>query len=104
MKRLSLAFAIALLAASVASAKNFTITLFQPSVVGGTELKAGEYKLELDAGKVRISGRKQSGEAAVKVQNGDKKYESTSVKYGQGGRISEIRLGGTSTLLVFPEI
>ncbi len=106
MKKLFATLAIAFLGVSLAGAKTFNITLFQPSVVGGTELKPGEYKLELNVEKVRITNGRQSGEAEVKVQSSGRKFTSTTVRYSNGDgkyRIQEIRLGGTTTTLVFPE-
>ena len=106
MKKLFATLAIAFLGVSLASAKTFSIKLFQHSVVGGTELKPGDYKLELSDEKVRITNGRQSGEATVKVQNSDRKFRSTTVRYSNGDgkfRVQEIRLGGTTTTLVFPE-
>ncbi len=102
LKKLLLGFAT--LALVTASAASHRITLFQPSVVSGTELKPGEYKLELSDNKVVIKRGKQTVEASVKVENADAKFSSTSVRYANGDgklRIQEIRLGGTSTRLVF---
>ena len=87
-----------------ASAASHRITLFQPSVVSGTELKPGDYKLEHSDSKVVISKGKQSVEAQVKVESGDSKFSATSVRYANAGgkyRVQEIRLGGTNTKLVF---
>jgi len=102
MRNFLLSFAI--LAASVASAKSFSLTLFQPSIVGGAELQPGDYKLDLTDTKVVIHSGKKSAEATVKVEAGDQKFGSTSVKYQNGDgkyRVQEIRLGGTKTKLVF---
>jgi len=93
-----------LLAVGIASAKTYSITLFQPSVVGGTELKPGEYRLELQDGKVIIRAGKQRIEAPVKIENAEAKFTSTSVRYAGGegkARVQEIRLGGTNLKLVF---
>jgi hypothetical protein len=90
--------------AAVASADTFRVTLFQSSTVNGTELKPGDYKIELKDSKVVISKGKQTVEAQVKVENGDSKYNATSVRYNNGEgkyKIQEIRLGGTKTKLVF---
>ena len=80
------------------------ITLFQPSLVNGTELKAGDYKLEVvDDSKIVISQGKQRVEAAVKVESADTKFGSTTVRYQNGDgkyRLQEIRVGGTKTKLV----
>ena|SRR5438067_714608 len=96
-------FAILALSA-VASAKSFTVTLFQPSIVGGAELQPGDYKLDWNESKVVIRNGKKSAEAMVTVETGDQKFNSTSVRYQNGDgkyRIQEIRLGGTKTKLVF---
>ncbi len=87
-----------------ASAASYRITLFQPSVISGTELKAGDYKLEHLDSKVVISKGKQSVEAQVKVETSDAKFSATSVRYNNGDgkyRVQEIQLGGTTTKLVF---
>ena len=90
--------------ASVASAKSFSVKLFQPSIVGGAELLPGEYKLDLTESKVSIRNGKQSAEATVKVETVDQKYGSTVVRYDTAdgkSRVQEIHLGGTKTKLVF---
>ncbi|MGA2270531.1 MAG: hypothetical protein ABSH44_18825 [Bryobacteraceae bacterium] len=102
LRKFVLAFAI--LALAVASAATYRITLVQPSVVKGTELKAGDYRLNVENDKVTIINGKQSVEVPVKIENVEQKYDSTAVRYSdQGGKstISEIRLGGTKTKLVF---
>jgi hypothetical protein len=101
----------ALLAVSVASAaKTYRVTLFQSSVVGGTELKVGEYRLEVLDQKVRFRNGKQTSEAQAEVHSAGQKFPSTTVRYANGGgkyRVQEIRLGeptpvgGTNTRLVF---
>jgi hypothetical protein len=92
------------LALVTASAASYRVTLFQPSVLGGTELKPGEYKLDHDDSKVVVSRGKQRVEAQVKVEASEVKFSSTSVRYSNGdgkNRVQEIRLGGTNTKLVF---
>ncbi|MBA3972861.1 MAG: hypothetical protein C0504_01430 [Candidatus Solibacter sp.] len=97
-------FALLILALAAASASTHNVTFFQPSVVSGTELKPGDYKLTLDSGKAIIQKGKEKVEAAVKVETGGAKFGSTSVRYtSEAGKykIREIRLGGTTTTLVF---
>ncbi len=104
LKRLILAFIV--LAVAIASAKTYSLILFQPSVVAGTELKPGEYRLEVQDGKAVIRSGKVRVEAPVKVETVDSKFSSTSVRYAGGegtARIQEIRLGGTNLKLVFEE-
>ena len=102
MKKLLFAFAI--LALAVASAKTFSVTLFQASTVAGKELKPGDYRLQLNGDKAVITNGSESAETRVKVENGETKYNSTSVRYANAEgkyRIQEIRLGGTKIKLVF---
>ena len=104
MKKILLSFAT--LALAVASAANsYRVTLFQPSVVNGTELKPGDYKVTLkDNNKAVLTSGKTSIEANVRQETGDSKFSSTTVRYQNGDgkyRVQEIRLGGTNTKLVF---
>ena len=100
------AFSFALMAMAVASAADtYRITLFQPSVVAGTELKPGEYKVTVTDNKAVIATGKKSVEAAVKVETGDSKFASTTVRYQTTDgkyKVQEIRLGNTNKKLVFP--
>ena len=101
-----LLFAFAIFALAVASAKTYTINLFEPAKVGNTELKAGEYKVELVDQKAVIRNGKVESEVPVKVETAQTKYNTTSVVYGatNGTRqVREIHLGGTTTKLVLSE-
>lgn len=102
MKNFLLLFFV--LGLALASAKTYSLTLFQPSVVGGTQLKAGDYQIDVQDSKVIIKAGKQLVESAVKVENADSKYASTTVRYAAGegaSKIREIRLGGTRMRLLF---
>lgn len=95
-------FLVLALAASAAS--TYSVTFFQPSTVGSTELKAGDYKLVMENDKVVIQKGNEKVEATVKVETADSKFSATSVRYAdQNGKmkVTEIRLGGTNTRLVF---
>ena len=98
-------FCFATLALAVASAAStYHITLFQPSVVAGTELQPGQYKLAVDNNKATIKAGKQSVEANVKIEDADRKFTTTSVRYTNGDgkyHVQEIHIGGTHTKLIF---
>lgn len=99
----ALLFACLVAGMAIASAKSYTITLFEPAVIGGTELKAGDYKFELQDQKIVIKQGKQTTEASVKVETGDAKYPATTVRYGNTdgkNKVQEIMLGGTNMKLV----
>ena len=102
MKQLLIVFAV--LAIGVASAETFHVTLFQSTVVKGTELKAGDYKLDLQTNQVVIQNGKTKLEVPVTVDKAEKKFNNTAVRYSEDrGKYSlrEIELGGTKTKLVF---
>ncbi len=92
-------------ALAVAGAKSgYDVTFFQPSIVAGTELKPGDYKVEVDGDKATITHGKNTVQAAVKVENGDEKYPKTLIRYNNADgkyHLTEIKLGGTHTKLVF---
>lgn len=90
--------------AAFANAKSYNVKLFQPSIVGNTELAPGEYKVEVNESTATIRDGKQSVEASVKVEDSADKFAATSVRYQNGDgkyRIQEIRIGGTKTKIVF---
>jgi hypothetical protein len=90
---------------AAANAKTYDMNLFQPALFGSTELKPGDYKVEVVDQKATVRNGKVLGECPVKVETVDRKYDTTSVRFvnGDGGklRIQEIRIGGTKTTLVF---
>ena len=102
MKKLLLSVAVLSLSAAYA-ASSYRVTLYRPSNVNGTELKAGECKVEVLGDKVLIKQGKTSVEAPVKVETRSTKFDATSVGYNgeSTNQIQEIRLGGTSTMLKF---
>jgi hypothetical protein len=103
MKTLLLTFATFGLAIASA-ATSYKVTLFQPTLIGGKELKPGVYKVEVKDSTAVLSQGKESVEAPVKTETADSKFSNTSVRYRNGDgkyRIEEIRIGGTSTRLVF---
>jgi len=86
------------------AAKSYNVTLNNPAQVSGTELKAGTYSVVLAGDKAMIHSGKVSVEAPVMVQEGDKKFSSTTVRYivvDGKYHIKEIQLSGTKTMLVF---
>ena len=103
MRTLILLFAAGIL--TIAAAKeSFRVTLFQPSLVAGTELEAGDYQLTVDTERVVFKKGRKTVEANAKVEAGEQTYKSTTVRYNNGDgkyRLAEIQLGGTNQKLVF---
>jgi hypothetical protein len=105
MKRIFLTlFAIA--GVALAGMKTYTVSLLEPAMLGGTELKAGDYQLQVDGVKVIIHSGKTTAEATMKTETNGSKYSDTTVRMNESGgkrHITEIRLGGTNMKLVFGE-
>ena len=102
MKR-TLLFVCLMAGMAFASAKSYTVTFFEPTLIGGTELKAGEYKFEVQEQKIVIKHGKELTEASVKVETVDSKYPATTVRYANAdgkNKVEEIRVGGTKMKLV----
>jgi len=101
-KALAVIFALGISAAFAAN--TYHVTFYKPTTVNGTQLKAGDVKLELQGDKVILKQGKTTVETNVTVQNSTHKFFDTSVGYdgeSAGNQIQEIRLGGTSTKLLF---
>ena len=86
--------------ALASAASTYHVTFYQPVVVNGAKLKAGDYKVEVDGSIAKITRGGAVAEAPVKVENTDEKYKANSVRL-EGDQVSEIRIGGTHTRLVF---
>lgn len=103
-KALMLAMGVAGLAAS--GTKSYSIDLHEPALLGTTALAAGEYRVDVVDQKAVVRNGKAHCEAPVKVENGDRRYGTTSVVFNNGDgkmHIQEIHIGGTRTKLVFGE-
>ncbi len=91
---------------SIASAKSYSITFTSPTVVGSTQLAAGDYTLKVDGTNAVFTNvnSNKSVTAPVKIENGAKKYDQTSVETTMNGaaqQINDIQLGGSTTKLNF---
>jgi hypothetical protein len=86
--------------AIASAASSYNVTFYQPVMINGSELKAGDYKVELKDKMAVIKQGKNVTEAPVTVENEAQKFQRTSVRLN-GMQVEEIRLGGTSTRIVF---
>ena len=74
MKKILLSFTtVALAVASAAS--SYRVTLFQPAILNGTELKPGDYKVTIKDNKAVLKSGKTSVEAKVTQETYDALYE-----------------------------
>ncbi len=102
-KKCVFGFCVAALAMASA-AETYRVKLLQSTVLNGSELQPGDYKVMVDGEKAVFQQGKQKAETPVKVEKEGKKYESTIFKYDNAGgtmHLIEIRLAGTNTKLLF---
>ena len=109
MKKLVILFALFALVVAVAGTvpalgPSYNLKLLRPSVVKGTVLKEGDYRINLAKETATIGNGKVSVEVPVKVETNESKFETTAVRCTEdAGKsvISEIRVGGTKTKIIF---
>jgi hypothetical protein len=105
MKRIFLLFFV-VVAVGICAGKTYTVTLYNPAVVGNTELKAGAYKITVVDQNAMIINGKADTRTPVRVETMKEKYHQTSVRVNNSdgkSRVEEIRLGGTNMKLVVSE-
>ena len=94
-------FGFASVALAVASAaSSYNVTFYQPVMINGTELKAGDYKLELTDKTAIIKQGGTVAAAPVPIHTGNQKYDRNIVRLDRR-QVEEIRIGGTGTRVVF---
>ena len=96
-----LAFGVAVLALGVASAaSSYKVKLDAPLSIGNTELKAGEYKVEMQGDKAVFKSGKTVIEVPATMGKTERKYYRTSVVTA-GSKLQEIDFGGTTESMLF---
>jgi hypothetical protein len=106
-KSLLIIGALGLTSIGIASAKSYDVVLASPAKAGGQELKAGQYTLKVQGTQAIFKDvqTSKSVTAPVKIENGDKKFDSTTVETTGGAgdmdNITAIDLAGSNTKLEF---
>ena len=95
MKLTKLTLGFATLALGIMSAASYKLTLTDSAWVGDTQLKPGEYKVEIQGEMAVFKGDKQTAQAAAVEEKGEKKFPYTSFE-SMDSKIQEIHLGGTN--------
>ncbi len=110
MKTNSFVRGMALLAAMAlavpAFAKPFTktITFSQTAKLGKSELKSGEYRLEIDGTKATVQkGKQVVAESEGRWEDRSAKSAYDSVLLGENGQVKEVRFAGQARVFVFSE-
>ncbi len=97
-----LVFGVATVALAVAGAasSSYKVTLDAPLSIGSTELKAGEYKVEMQGGKAVFKTGKTVIEVPATMGKSEHKYYRTGV-VTEGSKLQEIDFGGTTENILF---
>jgi hypothetical protein len=102
----SIALLAAIALAIPAFAKPFakTINITQAAKLGKSELKAGEYRLQIEGTKATV----QKGKQVVAESEGRWEDRSTRAIYdslllGEDGQVKEVRFAGQTRVVVFSE-
>jgi hypothetical protein len=95
----------ALLGASVLSAKTYKFTVLDPAEVGNTQLKPGDYRVEVEGSQVTLKdSRGHQIDTAAKVETIDHKANQTVIlsSNADGQRhITSIEFAGSHEKIVF---
>ena len=100
-------FVFATLTLAVASAANnmrYKVDISESAQINGQAVKPGTYMLELKDNHAVLKHGKTVIDAEARIENADKKYIETTVRYTEAepaSKIDEIRLSGTTTKVVF---
>jgi hypothetical protein len=103
MKKVAL-FACLVSGMAFAGMRPFTVSFAEPATIGGTQVKAGDYKCELQNDKVVLKHGHETAEAPVKVETAPRKFSATAVSLDRANganKVESIEVGGTTTKLVF---
>ena len=110
MKTNSFFRTIALLAAVAlaipAFAKPFakTINVAQNARLGKSELKAGEYRLQIEGTKATVQkGKQVVAESEGRWEDRSTKSSDDSLLIGENGQVKEVRFAGQTRVFVFSE-
>jgi|SRR5579863_5058398 len=101
MKFMKLTFGLGILALGIASAaSSYSVKINESMSVGSTQLKAGEYKVEMVGDKAVFKLGKSVVEVPATLGKSDRKYTYTEL-VSADSKLIEIDLGGTSSKILF---
>jgi hypothetical protein len=102
----SMALLAAIALAVPAFAKPFakTISISQTAKLGKSELKAGEYRLEIDGNMATVhKGKQVVAESEGRWEDRSAKSAYDSLLLGENGQVREVRFAGQTRVFVFSE-
>src|SRR5579884_4114859 len=82
------------------AASAYNVKLYDDVRIAGSELKAGDYKVEMEGNKAKFVNGKDVVEVPATLQKADHKYPYTALII-DNHNVNEIDLGGTESKIVF---
>ena len=104
MNSFRLTLCSAALALVASAAPSYKVTITEPSMIAGSAVKPGEYRIVVNGEKATLTMGKTTLDVPVKVESGAQKFQYTSVESRtEAGQniVDDIQVGGTTTKLVF---
>jgi hypothetical protein len=79
---------------------SYKVPILQDTTIAGNQIKAGDYKVEVQGGNAILKHGKEYLTVAAHVEQAQSKYPNTQVQYVNQA-IHEIHIGGSTTKIVF---
>ena len=104
LRSIALLAAIALTVPAFAKPFAKTINVAQNAKLGKSELKAGEYRLEIEGNKATVQkGKQVVAESEGRWEDRSAKSAYDSLLLGENGQVREVRFAGQTRVFVFSE-
>ncbi len=104
VRSMALLAAVALAIPALAKPFTKTINISQTAKVGKSELKAGEYRLEIEGNKATVQkGKQVVAESEGRWEDRSTKSNYDSVVISENGQVMEVRFAGQARVFVFSE-
>ena len=104
LANLALCGALAIAVPLLAKPMSTTVPLTHSAKVGQTDLKAGEYRFQIDGNHLTIlKGKNQVAEADGRWEDRDSKSDYTSIVSNAEGKVIELRFAGKKNVFVLAQ-
>jgi uncharacterized cupredoxin-like copper-binding protein len=104
VRTIALLAAVALAVPAFAKPFSRTISVSQTAKLGKSELKAGEYRLEIEGSKATVQkGKQVVAESEGRWEDRSAKSAYDSLLLGENGQVKEVRFAGQARVFVFSE-
>src|SRR5260370_13983744 len=104
VRHMALLAAVALAVPAFAKPVSKTINIAQTAKLGKSELKAGEYRLEIEGNKATVQkGKRVVAESEGRWEDRSAKSDYDAVLLGENGQVREVRFAGQTRVFVFSE-